>query len=57
MAKVLGYTRVKRFNQVTMIKEVAQFLNAVEGDIIAFYENADGVLMTKAELTIIKPKK
>jgi AbrB family looped-hinge helix DNA binding protein len=56
-SKTLGYCQVRENGQITIPPETREYLSLEEGDTVAFFSNPDGVIMAKAQLTIVKPKK
>jgi bifunctional DNA-binding transcriptional regulator/antitoxin component of YhaV-PrlF toxin-antitoxin module len=57
MGEDLGYSQLRYRNQLTVPANVMKSLALKEGDIVAFYVHDDNVIMAKAQLTIMKPKK
>lgn len=56
-AKGLGSSQLRYRNQITLPPRVRKRLGIEEGDIVAFFDTPDGVLIVKAELVIVRPDK
>jgi AbrB family looped-hinge helix DNA binding protein len=51
---ILGTTKLSKGGKVTLIKDIQDKMNLKEGDIIVFYESANGDIILKKGDIIIK---
>jgi AbrB family looped-hinge helix DNA binding protein len=53
----IGHCQIRGKGQITIPPQVRSYLSLNEGDIVTFYLHEDNIVMAKAQLTIMKPKK